>query len=219
LEAQCVSPTRADASGPEAAPGIRSEIRTGSQVEVAQRTKAMAAQFDQLEAKPGSQEVLMAEVRYAIVFGEMNELFFGRLHRLLLAVVIFAGIIAASGGLGTLIAKEAAAAGVTWLAPLSFWSLLLAAIAEALRRAFAFDKREAKFRKAKEEFQDLEGKGWSMAQGTLQKEIAKLRKNAPSGGSWLASSAFNRACEELGHPERHRRVAPHVQFLQHALAS
>lgn len=218
---ECISSARANAAGTEAAGAQTGRPGSEPQVMLTEGAKMTnkSAQSD-LEAQPESQPVLMAEVRYGVVFGELNELFYGRLHRLLLAVSIFAAILIAGGGVGTVIAKEAANLGLAdFLKQVTFWSLLAGAVSESVRRAFKFDQREAAFRKAKEEFQELEGKGWSMALGTLQRELAKLRKNAPAGGEWLASSAFNKACQELGHPERHRHVPAPVEWIRMVMAS
>lgn len=148
-----------------------------------------------LEAKPGSVPVLMAEVRYGIVFGELNELFYAKVHKAMLFISILCVSLGAGSLLG-LLGKFDPTVVVAWALSLA----VLGAVANAAGRAFKFEKREADFKAAKVAFQDLEGRGWSMNQGTLDKEIKKLRKNAPAGGGWLAAYAYNRACRELGHP-------------------
>ena len=161
------------------------------------------------QAKAGSIPVLMSEVRYGIVFGEMNEVFNRRVSGLLLFVVTLAGLLSAGGFISNL-SKVLPSESVLW------WSVglgVLTALAQAARIAFKFKEREAEFRAAKRAFQELEGRGWTVNQNTLYQDLAKLRANAPSGGDWLASAAFNKACAELGHPERHRDMPRHVRFI------
>jgi hypothetical protein len=141
--------------------------------------------------------VLMAEVRYGIVFGEMNEIFNGRLHRTLKFLSLVCGGLSAAGFL----TRSTPAVGIEFL---TWWSLFLGAssiVAGSVMLAFRFDERERRFCEAKKGFQTLEGRGWGLAQGTLQRELAKLLSHAPAGGDWLAALAYNRACRELGHPE------------------
>ena len=194
-----------------AAKSADSSAGTGTQgrVEVIARSKMEATTTATPEAKPGSIPVLMSEVRYGIVFGEMNEVFNRRVSGLLLFVVTLAGLLSAGGFISNL-SKVLPSESVLW------WSVglgVLTALAQAARIAFKFREREADFRAAKRAFQELEGRGWSMNQNTLYKDLAKLRANAPSGGDWLASAAFNKACAELGHPERHRDMPRHVRFI------
>lgn len=178
----------------------------------------MSLEEERVEARAPDEAVLMAEVRYAIVFAEMNEVVNMRLHKLCVWITTFATILTV-GGAAAVITKYAGAAGFT--DALTAWTLvvaLVAAAAEATKRSYKFDQQAEAFRKAKQAFQDLEARGWSMNLGSLQKEIAKLRKGAPSTGEWLASAAFNKACAELGYPERHRQMPRHIAFLRSALA-
>lgn len=147
-------------------------------------------------ASPSSVENLMAEVRYAIVFGEMNEVFNGHVHRLLSFLWIFAAALS-GGSLLTLLGKLEPSVVLPWTIVLG----IISAFAVSSQRAFKFQEKEVSFRKAKMEFQLLEGRGWSMSQEELQKTVAKLRSGAPSGGAWLAPLAYNRACNELGHSD------------------
>jgi hypothetical protein len=148
------------------------------------------------EAAPRTHEVLMAEVRYGIVFGEMNEVFNGRVHRFLSFLWISAAALT-GGALLTLLGRLDPTIALPWTISLG----IVAAVAGAAQKAFKFQDRETKFRETKAAFQEVEGRGWSMNQSALQKELAKLRAKAPSGGTWLAPLAYNRACRELGHPE------------------
>lgn len=218
---ECVPTTRADASRQEAPAGNTEAISVAATKEGTIKLKGASMTDDKLnlpEAQPGSQEVLMSEVRYAIVFGEMNEIVNGRIHRLLTWITVFAAIMTV-GGAAVVIGKAAASAGISQgLALATFILLVIAAAAEATKRACKFDQKEAAFREAKKNFQELEGRGWQMNQGNLAKEIAKLRAKAPAGGSWLASAAFNKACAELGYPEKHRVEPTHVRVFRNALA-
>lgn len=192
---ECVSPTEADATGAQTAAG------SAAKKAVKRKEKGSMA-LDQSAtttptAAPGSVPVLMAEVRYAIVFADMNESAYRFVHRTLL----FAGFIC--GGLSgstivPLLAKTAPQeVVVAWMLGLA----ALSVISFSARKAFGFDKRADDFQKAKAKFQTLEGKGWTMAQQDLQNRIATLRADAPTGGQWLAAAAYNKACKELGHPE------------------
>jgi hypothetical protein len=165
-------------------------------------------------APPGSKPVLMAEVRYAIVFAEMNELVCTRLHKLFVFLTILSASLTAAGFV-TVLTKAFSESTVIW------WTLgvaLVAALSNAARTAFKLEKRAADYATAKKKFQRLEGEGWSLGQTDLQNKIAKLRSEAPAGGTWLASAAYNKACEEIGHPESQMPVPVYVRILEGTLA-
>lgn len=207
---ECISTARADAASQKAKPGscpIDTETHASAEGEMTM------ADSDIPQAEAGTQEILMAEVRYAVVFGEMNELAYGRLHKLLVWVTTFGALLTGGGAL----ALAARLTGDT-AAAITLLLGIVTAAAEATRRAYRFDQREAAFREARKAFQDLEGRGWGLSVASLAREVAKLRARAPAGGSWLAAAAFNRACEELGHPERHRPEPRQVRFFRSALA-
>jgi hypothetical protein len=212
---QCIPSTGTNASG-EAAPATHtargstgSSSRTKSRG-IAETRGAMDNEVAETpEAKPGSQAVLMSEVRYGIVFGEMNEVFNTRANSLLVFITSLATALAA-GGFVSLLSKALDHETVL------LWAIgaaIFGALSAAAKVAFKFKERAEQFRVAKKAFQDLEGRGWSMNQNTLTKELAKLRSNAPSGGGFLASAAFNKACAELGYPERHRDMPAYVEFI------
>ena len=157
---------------------------------------------------PPTQDILMAEVRYGIVFGEMNEVFNSHLHRLLTFFSISSGLLTGTSVL-PIIGKISSEVVLPWT--LTF--AVIAALAFAAQKAFKFSEKAEKFRKAKAAFQALEGTGWDMSRNDLQKEIAKLRKNAPSEGAWLAPLAYNRACVELGHSEVQIPVSTPAKFV------
>jgi hypothetical protein len=207
---QCFSATAAHAACAETltAPCTRSTTHATSQGEV-----KMAADPAFVTA-PRTQEVLMAEVRFGIVFGEMNEVFNGRINKTLLFFTCLAGLLTAGGGVLSILGKTDQSTVLVCTLVLS----IVTALAESARRAFKFHERETAYRKAKNEFIDLEAKGWSMNQGTLQKELAKLLKNAPAGGSWLSTLAYNKACREIGHPEVQMEV-PSLTRLAASLAT
>ncbi len=212
---ECVQTAAAYASSTSASTGSEAGPQTGTRA-AKQRPQqvekhAMGAMEDQraLEAKPGTVPVLMAEVRYGIVFGEMNEVFNGRLHRTLKFVGLLCAGLSATSLLQILTKAIGTEAIAIWAAVFA----VLAVVCTALIAAYRFDKRESEFRAAKAAFQELESKGWGMRQDLLSKEINKIRKTAPVGGSWLASAAYNRACEELGHKEYHREMPGVVRVL------
>lgn len=148
-------------------------------------------------AAPGTLPVLMGEVRYGIVFADMNEAAYRFAHRALL----FAGFVCAGlsgSAVVPLLSKSSSQETVVaWMLGLA----ALSVISFSARKAFRFDQRADAFQKAKSKFQLLEGKGWGMAPHDLQSRLATLRSDAPTGGQWLAAAAYNKACEELGHPE------------------
>ena len=208
-----VSSARAHAAGTSAAAAepasASASISTQGRRNVDARSPMEVKTADTPEAKPGSQPVLMSEVRYGIVFGEMNEVFNHRVNSLLFFMLTLCGLLSAGGFITNL-------KGVLPGEAVFVWSVVLGAVTavtQAARLAFKFKERAAEFRAAKKAFQELEGRGWSMNQGTLTKEIARLRANAPSGGDWLASAAFNKACAELGYPDRKRRMPAHIRFI------
>ena len=207
---QCFSPAETDARSTGTPAAVKADSSAGPKAApLSQEGSVMdTTSSAELGAKPGSQPILMAEVRYGIVFGEMNEVFNGRVNRIL----TFLWTIAAALSGGSLLALL----GKVDQSMVLFWTLGLAvisALALSAQKAFKFHEREGKFHSAKKAFQDLEGKGWSMNQGTLNRELAKLRANAPSGGTWLASLAYNRACNELGHPDFQIDVPPKVRWV------
>ena len=201
-EAPAAKPAGAAGAGPRTSTKGRNAVDARSNMESEAVSEAP-------EAKPGSQPVLMSEVRYGVVFGEMNEVFNARMNGLLVFIITLCGLLSV-GGFTTNLTKVLPQDSVLWL---SIGLAVLTAIAHASKVAFKFKEREAEFRIAKKAFQDLEGRGWSMNQGTLYKELAKLRGAAPAGGAWLASAAFNKACAELGYPERHRDMPKYVRFI------
>ena len=158
---------------------------------------AMMDPVVKFEAPPRTLEVVMAEVRYGIVFGEMNEVFNSRVHRVLNFLALAAVALSGAALLG-LLKEVLQPSTVTWWA---VGCIAVAALAKAADVAFRFKERANEFRAAKSGFQVLEGTGWSSNLNTVQKELAKLRSNAPAGGSWIAPLAYNKACKELGHPD------------------
>lgn len=157
---------------------------------------------------PVTHEVLMAEVRYGIVFGDMSEVLHSRINRTLLFITIFCGALS-SGSLLTLLGKYTPEMVLPWTIGL----FVVSALAESLRRGYDFGAKAKVYASFREQFQELEGRGWSMNQGSLLKELAKLRKNAPPGGGVLAALAYNRACRELGHPDVQMKLDTQAKAL------
>lgn len=160
-----------------------------------------------------TKEELMSEVRYGIVFASMNEDWNCRLRKafnlLTYAAAGFSGV-----GAMALIGKLGGSDFATWWT--AGWALL-SVLSAAITKAYHFDKREAEFRKAKAEFESLEGKGWSLHHSDLQRQLGKLRAAAPNGGQWLAPLAYNKACTELGYPDVKMRVSCFANVLGHGL--
>lgn len=207
MGSQCLSTASAHAASVAARGASSATYKAPSSATKARGVK-MTDQSDAVGAVPRTQEVLMAEVRYGIVFGEMNEVFNGRVHRLLSFLWICAAALT-GGSLLTIMGKLEPTVVLPWTVALG----IIAAVAGSAQKAFKFQEREALFRAAKKSFEDLEGRGWSMNHGALQKEIGKVRAGAPSGGSWLAPLAYNRACKELGHPEVQLHVSGPAKML------
>lgn len=157
---------------------------------------------------PPAQDVLMAEVRYGIVYGEMNEVFNGHMHRIFSFITILSGLLT-GGSIVPLLGRVDQEIVVPWM--LAFG--VITALAFSAQKAFKFNEREAKFRKAKAAFQSLEGSGWNMSKADLQRRLAALRKDAPSEGAWLAPLAYNRACAELGHPDYQMPVSAPAKIV------
>lgn len=197
---ECLSSTAADAASVEAYTGLRpsgNHAPNKPAPTAKGKGRKMSESRQAAEAAPRTPEVLMAEVRYGIVFGELNEVFNGRVHRFLSFLWIASAALTGGGGVVTLMNRVDPTVALPWTIGIG----IVSALALAAQKAFKFNEREARFREAKRAFGVLEGKGWAMAVGTLQKEVAKLQANSPSGGWWLAPLAYNRACMELGHPE------------------
>jgi hypothetical protein len=161
---------------------------------------------------PRTKEEMMSEVRYGVVFADMNE----SANAWLRGVSVFLTALCAlltTGGFAAL-ALKAAPDYFLW------WSLGLgavAAVALAANKAFKFAEREEQFRAAKTAFQTLEGKGWCMEADSLDKELHQLRNKAPTGGRWLAELAYNRTCREIGHPEVRIPVPTLLRPLEHVV--
>jgi hypothetical protein len=162
-----------------------------------------------LEATPRTVEVLMSEVRYGIVFATMNEVFNGRMHRLMNWAVALGVGFTATGFIG-----HFADVGVRDFS--QWWAFAWAAIgvvAGASNKVFNFAAKETAYRKAKQQFLDLEAKGWDMTAAALLRDLNKLIGDAPSGGRWLAEIAYNRTCEQLGRYEYKIPVPPFRRII------
>ena len=215
MATQCIPTAGADASRAEAAATRKAGFASAIEVLRGRVTKepAVTAMIDSStqtpDARPGSQPVLMSEIRYGIVFGEMNEVFNSRMNSFVVFASTLAGVLSASGVVAQVTKATSGDVAIWWALALG----VLSAVAYAAKVAFRFKERERDFRDAKVKFQELEGRGWGMHQSALMKEVAKLRAGAPAGGSWLASAAFNKACAELGYPDRKREMPSHIRFI------
>ena len=203
---QCVSAPAAYASSKAAG---ASSAEPGPWEAITQPMMEGLAMTAAIEPQAQTKEVLMSEVRYGIVFGSMNEEWNGRADKWLKTFSYAAVALTATGLLSVFSSVAGPSVTAIWTAA---WAIL-GALAWSSRRGFEFEKREDEFKKAKKAFQTLEGKGWGLSREQLAREIAKLRNDAPAGGQWLAPLAYNKACRELGYPEKQMPVPCVVHIL------
>jgi hypothetical protein len=203
---QCIPSTGTNASG-EAAPATHtargstgSSSRTKSRG-IAETRGAMDNEVAETpEAKPGSQAVLMSEVRYGIVFGEMNEVFNTRANSLLVFITSLATALAA-GGFVSLLSKALDHETVL------LWAIgaaIFGALSAAAKVAFKFKERAEQFRVAKKAFQDLIRRRLSCF-GSIQQGLRRIGLSRASSGH-ARLCGVHRSESELSPPSPLRRT-------------
>lgn len=167
--------------------------------------------MDLSPTSPKDVEHLMSDVLYAINFAKMNHVFNRRIHFALNCITAVGIALGGVTGLGLFSKVD----GLREYAPM--WSLMwfaIGAVAAAVRHYGKFDDLAKKYLAARDEFIDLELKGWDMSAKELQAAFGKIEKKYPASGYWLADAAYNRTVVALNHPE-HRVPVP---FVRRALA-
>lgn len=116
----------------------------------------------------------VADVRYGIAYGNLNERFWQRTDTTLNLAQIMGGSLALSGAMAQA-PLVAAVAGV------------LVAVVSGFQLALQPGRRSIDFRDARRKFHELNARAWQMTLQQLDAELEVLRMNAPQG-----LSAFNR---------------------------
>lgn len=115
-----------------------------------------------------TQAQAVADVRFAIAYGSLNERFWQRLDTLLNLTQILFGALALSGAL----ASVGVVAGVAGA---------VLAVVSALQLTLQPTRRSIEFRDARRAFHDLNKQAWALPLQDLDAALEELRKMAPNG--------------------------------------
>lgn len=135
-------------------------------------------------------EQAVADVRYGIEFGRLNERFWQRIDTTLNLVQVLAGAMALAGALSR--ADVLAAAG------------LAMAVVSALQIALQPGRRAAGFLVARQAFHALNKRAWQFSVDEIDAALEDLRATAPQGLDALALPALNAVNRQHGQAEQHR---------------
>lgn len=131
--------------------------------------------------------IAVAEIRYGIEYGSVNEVFWRKLDTMASVCQAVAGSLAFAGAFspsGDLFKFAGAAIAVVSATQL---------VVKPMERAFAF-------RDARIKFHDLAKRAWDMPLRAIDAELEDLRAHAPRGSTLLAPIALNRVNRQMGHP-------------------
>ena len=163
---------------------------------------------------PKTVEHLMSDVLYAINFAKMNHVLNRRINIVLACVIAVGGALTGATGLGLFnkveVFNEHAA---IW----TFGWFVVTAIAAAAKHYGQFGDLAKKYLAARDEFIDLEAKGWDMTAKDLQSAFNRIEKKYPVSGQWLADAAYNRTVVALNHPEQQVTMPRLRAVLAHTL--
>lgn len=148
---------------------------------------------------PKTVEHLMSDVLYAINFAKMNHVLNRRINVGLACAIAVGGALTGVTGLGLFNKVElfSGHAGI-W----TFGWFMVTAIAAAAKHYGQFGDLAKKYLAARDEFIELEAKGWEMTAKELQAAFNRIEKKYPVSGQWLADAAYNRTVVALDHPEQ-----------------
>lgn len=147
-----------------------------------------------------TQAQAVAEVRYAIEYGAMNERLWQRLDTALNLTQATAGALALAGAMATQ-GRAAAVAGV------------VLAIVSALQLTLQPTRRSVAFRDVRLGLHDLAKRAWQLPLAELDAALEDVRKTAPQGLAALGRPAFNAVQRQHGHADKvlplrwHERLA------------
>lgn len=145
-----------------------------------------------------TREIAVAEVRFAIEFGSLNERFWRRIDSGLNFTTIAFGALALTGAMQS----------QPWL---SASSGIVLAIVSALQIGLQPFKRSVDFRDAKRAFHDLNARSPSLDLADIDAELERLRRDAPQGVDALSMPALNIVNQRHGHgPARTLRFGERV---------
>ncbi len=146
----------------------------------------------------------VADVRYGIVYGSLNERFWQRADTTLNLVQILFGALALTGAL--------AASGI-----LAAVAGVVLACVSAVQLTLQPGRRSFEFREARRQFHELAAQAWSMPLAEVDQRLEQLRYSAPNGLAALARPAQEMVDAAHGHPPRWPRLGL-VERLAKALA-
>lgn len=132
-----------------------------------------------------TQEIAVAEVRFGIQFGLLNERFWGRIDTLLNFLQVLAGAFALAGVLADGVALGVAGASM--------------AVISALQLVLQPGRRAADFRVARRAWHELFKHAWALSLHELDARIEDLRAESPVGLRALEQPALNDIERMHGH--------------------
>lgn len=130
--------------------------------------------------------VLVMEIRFALVYADLHERFWGRVDSFVSGFNIVAGVLAMAGAF-TEKDKIWKAVGVV-IATMGGIQLWI----KPLERSIAF-------RDVRRELHDLNGKAWGMPQPEVEQKLEEILGRAPRGWDVFSRPAQNRAWAENGY--------------------
>lgn len=139
-----------------------------------------------------TQAQAVADVRYGIAYGALNERFWQKLDTTLNLAQILAGALALSGAF----AQAPTVAGVAGT---------VVAVVSAFQLALQPTRKSIDFRDARRRFHELNARAWQMPLHELDAELEQLRMSAPNGLAALARPALFQVDAQHGSP-RHERL-------------
>ncbi|MBQ0946335.1 hypothetical protein KAK07_23550 [Ideonella sp. 4Y16] len=131
----------------------------------------------------------VSDVRYAVIYGELNERFWTRIDTALSLVSAIGG----SAAVATFLAQSNLANAVAGA---------VLALAGVLGLVLRPGQKASQFREARIGYLNLLGRAWSMQVGEVDAERARLEAAAPIGLDGLGPVAWNRLVIQLGDEDR-----------------
>lgn len=152
---------------------------------------------------PKTVEHLMSDVLYAINFAKMNHVLNRRINIVLACLIAVGAALTGATGVGLFNKVELFKDHVAiW----TFGWFAVTAIAAAAKHYGQFGELAKKYLAARDEFIELEAKGWDMTAKELQAAFNRIEKKYPVSGQWLADAAYNRTVVALNQPGQQVRI-------------
>lgn len=140
-------------------------------------------------ARTRTQADAVADVRFGITYGSLNERFWQRLDTTLNLTQVLFGALALTGALAA-------------MGPLAGVAGVVLAVVSALQLTLQPGRRSIDFRDARRAFHALNAKAWQMPLHELDAALEELRMNAPNGLAALNRPALHMLDAQHGHEPR-----------------